>query len=139
MKNRTLVGFIALGLGLATGCVTSRHDHEHDHKHDHAHGPKCGHQLVNHEGHLDYLHDGHLHTYGSGHSVEHVLSVNASNPATCTPDHDCRDHDDGHKHSAGCEHHAVPHGDHTDYLVNGHLHHNHAGHCDDHGRVIVSE
>jgi hypothetical protein len=27
----------------------------------------------------------------------------------------------------------VPHGDHTDYLVEGHLHHVHDGHCDDHG------
>jgi hypothetical protein len=27
----------------------------------------------------------------------------------------------------------VPHGDHTDYLVNDHLHHPHGNHCDDHG------
>jgi hypothetical protein len=27
----------------------------------------------------------------------------------------------------------VPHGDHVDYLVAGHLHHPHGGHCDDHG------
>jgi hypothetical protein len=27
----------------------------------------------------------------------------------------------------------VPHGDHTDYLVDGHLHHPHGDHCDDHG------
>jgi hypothetical protein len=27
----------------------------------------------------------------------------------------------------------VPHGDHVCYLVNGHLHFPHAGHCDDHG------
>jgi hypothetical protein len=32
----------------------------------------------------------------------------------------------------------VPHGDHTDYVVNGHLHHVHQGHCDDHGRVDVA-
>jgi hypothetical protein len=29
----------------------------------------------------------------------------------------------------------VPHGAHTDYLVNGHLHHPHGDHCDDHGPV----
>jgi hypothetical protein len=29
----------------------------------------------------------------------------------------------------------VPHGDHTDYLVGGHLHHPHGGHCDDHGKL----
>jgi hypothetical protein len=27
----------------------------------------------------------------------------------------------------------VPHGEHTDYLVQGHLHHPHGDHCDDHG------
>jgi hypothetical protein len=27
----------------------------------------------------------------------------------------------------------VPHGDHVDYLVGGHLHHQHGNHCDDHG------
>jgi UDP-2,3-diacylglucosamine pyrophosphatase LpxH len=29
----------------------------------------------------------------------------------------------------------VPHGDHVDYLVDGHLHHPHGDHCDDHGPV----
>jgi UDP-2,3-diacylglucosamine pyrophosphatase LpxH len=29
----------------------------------------------------------------------------------------------------------VLHGDHVDYLVNGHLHHPHERHCDDHGRL----
>jgi hypothetical protein len=32
----------------------------------------------------------------------------------------------------------VPHGDHKDYLVKGHLHHLHAGHCDDHGPIVLS-
>jgi hypothetical protein len=32
----------------------------------------------------------------------------------------------------------VPHGDHTDHLVAGHLHHEHGGHCDDHGPINVS-
>jgi UDP-2,3-diacylglucosamine pyrophosphatase LpxH len=31
----------------------------------------------------------------------------------------------------------VPHGDHVDYLVGGHLHHPHGDHCDDHGPVRV--
>jgi hypothetical protein len=31
----------------------------------------------------------------------------------------------------------VPHGDHVDYLVDGHLHHPHGDHCDDHGAVKV--
>ena len=29
----------------------------------------------------------------------------------------------------------VPHGDHSDYLVMGHLHAHHEGHCDDHGAL----
>jgi UDP-2,3-diacylglucosamine pyrophosphatase LpxH len=32
----------------------------------------------------------------------------------------------------------VPHGDHVDYLVNGHLHHPHSGHCDDHGKLQLA-
>jgi UDP-2,3-diacylglucosamine pyrophosphatase LpxH len=32
----------------------------------------------------------------------------------------------------------VPHGDHVDYLVNGHLHHPHSDHCDDHGPVTLA-
>jgi hypothetical protein len=32
----------------------------------------------------------------------------------------------------------VPHGGHVDYLVEGHLHHPHEVHCDDHGSVRVS-
>jgi hypothetical protein len=27
----------------------------------------------------------------------------------------------------------VPHGNHTDHLVGAHLHHQHGGHCDNHG------
>lgn len=37
------------------------------------------------------------------------------------------------EHGPGCGHEAVPHGDHVDYLVDGHLHHPHGDHCDDHG------
>jgi hypothetical protein len=29
----------------------------------------------------------------------------------------------------------VPHGDHSDYLVGGHLHYSHSNHCDDHGAL----
>jgi hypothetical protein len=36
-----------------------------------------------------------------------------------------------------CGHEQVPHGDHMDFLVNGHLHHKHGDHCDDHGPVTV--
>ncbi|HZC35034.1 MAG TPA: hypothetical protein VE242_05445 [Chthoniobacterales bacterium] len=107
----------------------------------HQHGSECGHTAVKHMGHIDYIHDGHLHhPVGSTASAmveDHVLEVNAANPDRCTPDHKCGGHDTGHKHGAGCGHEAVPHGDHVDYLVNGHLHHPHGDHCDDHGPVEV--
>jgi G3E family GTPase len=42
------------------------------------------------------------------------------------------------QHGSSCGHEAVPHGDHIDYLVDGHLHHPHGDHCDDHGRVQLA-
>jgi hypothetical protein len=32
----------------------------------------------------------------------------------------------------------VPHGDHNDYLVGGHLHSPHGEHCDDHGALSLA-
>ena len=103
--------------------------------HAHKHGPGCGHTAIRHDGHVDYLHDGHLCHHGTKGVEEHRIAVTAQNPSSCTPDHACAEHDKGHKHGPGCGHEAVPHGDHVDYLVGGHLHHPHGGHCDDHGPV----
>lgn len=47
-------------------------------------------------------------------------------------DHPIHEHHT-HQHGANCGHQAVPHGDHIDYLVAGHLHFTHGAHCDDHG------
>jgi len=105
--------------------------------HDHQHGPSCGHTAVEHDGHVDYLHDGHLHHPAAGGVEEHCLAVSAANPSGCTPKHDCGQHNQGHTHGPGCGHEAVPHGDHIDYLVDGHLHHPHGDHCDDQGKVDV--
>jgi hypothetical protein len=80
---------------------------------------------------------GHLHSHHDGHVDDHVIAVDAANPAECTPEHDCGAHADGHQHGDDCGHEAVPHGDHTDYLVDGHLHHPDGDHCDDHGEVKV--
>ena len=107
---------------MATPCITHQ-------GHTHAHGPKCGHTAVKHDGHTDYLHDGHLHHMHDGHVDDHTIAVTAANPAGCTPDHKCGGHEAGHAHSPGCGHEAVPHGDHVDYLVRGHLHHPHGGHA----------
>jgi hypothetical protein len=110
---------------------------EHSSHGGHTHGAGCGHTAVGHDGHTDYLHDGHLHHIHDGHTDEHVMAVGGPNPDRCVPGHTCGGHGAGHKHGAACGHEAVPHGDHTDYLVSDHLHHAHAGHCDDHGRVSM--
>ena len=113
-------------------------EHEVHTHHTHVHGPGCGHTAVHHDDHTDYLHDGHLH-HVHDHSVEeHRLSVGGANPAPCTPDHDCHGHARDHQHGSGCGHEAVPHGDHMDYLVDGHLHHQHGDHCDYHGQVAIA-
>lgn len=103
--------------------------------HGHRHGAGCGHKAVQHDGHTDYLHDGHLHHAHGDHVDEHAVAVGGPNPAVCTPSHACGGHDKGHRHGAGCGHEAVPHGDHVDFLVAGHLHHAHGEHCDDHGKL----
>jgi hypothetical protein len=111
-----------------TTCTETHHAN-----HTHRHGLNCGHIAVRHEDHVDYLHDGHLHHMHGNHVDEHVIPVTEANPERCTPDVKC-----AHQHGPGCGHEAVPHGDHTDYLVDGHLHHPHGNHCDDHGRLQLA-
>ena len=110
-------------------------EHQTHPNHSHVHQPGCGHVAVSHNGHTDYLHDGHMHHVHGDHIDEHRIEVGTKNPAGCTPSHQCAGHDRQHVHGPRCGHDAVPHGDHTDYLVEGHLHHPHSGHCDDHGRL----
>lgn len=43
-----------------------------------------------------------------------------------------------HQHGPGCGHLAIQHGDHVDYLHDGHLHRPHAGHTDE-CALLVSE
>ena len=97
-------------------------EHETHRGHSHQHGPECGHVEVNHDDHVDYLHDGHLHREHDGHwdecepSGQHVVHDGA---------HDC-------EHNADCGHDTVPHGDHVDYVHEGHRHAAHEGHWDEH-------
>ncbi len=111
--------------------------HKHD-DHGHEHGETCGHTAVRHEGHVDYLHEGHMHHVHGDHVDEHSVAVSGENPSACTPSHACTGHDAAHVHGPSCGHEAVPHGDHVDYLVDGHLHHPHGNHCDDHGALEVA-
>lgn len=107
--------------------------HETHDGHNHAHGTNCGHVAIRHDGHVDYLHDGHMHHDHEGHVDECRVEIGDTNPDGCRPAAAEADH----IHGASCGHPAVPHGDHTDYLVDGVLHHPHSDHCDDHGRVDV--
>lgn len=106
-------------------------------RHTHIHGEGCGHTAIRHGGHVYYLHDGHLHGAHGDHFDEHVLPVDERNPNACTPAHACGSHDAGHRHGKDCGHETAPHGDHVDFLVDGHLHHPHGDHCDDHGAVDI--
>jgi hypothetical protein len=45
--------------------------------------------------------------------------------------HESTDHQ--HVHGAGCGHETVQHGDHVDYVHDGHRHADHEGHYDEHG------
>jgi hypothetical protein len=92
---------------------------------------------VKHDGHTDYLHDGHLHYAHGDHVDDHKIEVTAANPEKCTPDQSCAANEKPHTHGANCGHEVVPHGNHVDYLVDGHLHHPHSTHCDDHGKLDV--
>src|ERR1700756_239134 len=97
-------------------------------KHAHEHNSNCGHTAVLHENHTDYLHDGHLHHLHDGHVDEHSIPIDRINPAEGTPHHRCSSHDPEHVHGPSCGHERIPHGDHSDCLVAGHLHYEHAGH-----------
>ena len=109
--------------------------HETHAGHEHEHAKGWGHTVVQHGDHQDFLHDGCLHHVHGDHVDEHRLEVGKSNPDDCTPDHACDAHDAAHSHGPSCGHEEVPHGDHSDYLVDGHLHHAHGDHCDDHGKL----
>jgi hypothetical protein len=138
-----LITFLYGRISLANGHQGSdtgvmAHDHLVHEGHDHQHKQGCGHTAIHHNAHVDYLHDGHLHFVHENHVDEHSIEVSGKNPNRCTPDHKCDGHDSAHRHGRNCGHEAVPHGDHVDYLVNGHLHHPDGEHCDDHGIIEMA-
>lgn len=110
-------------------------DHKEHQNHSHRHEAGCGHESIQHSDHTDYLHEGHMHRAHGDHFDECSIPVNAANPEDCTPSYTCGGHGQGQRHDAGCDHQRVPHGNHSDYVVQGRLHHEHGGHCDDHGAV----
>jgi hypothetical protein len=76
-----------------------------------------------------FLHDGHLHAMHEGHWDEARIDVSEQNPGECRQVSCAADHTTAP---------AIPHGDHEDVLIEGRLHRVHAGHCDDHGPVMVA-
>jgi DNA-binding transcriptional ArsR family regulator len=88
----------------------------------HEHGPDCGHVAIPHRDHVDYLHNGSLHRLGGS-------------PARwmdCEPGPHIPHRVHLHVHGEGCGHVAIPHGDHVDYVHDGHRHAVHGDHYDDH-------
>lgn len=134
-STETSASPLVVGLGLVD---TGPMEHKQHGEHAHAHGDNCSHTKVQHAGHVDYLHDGHLHNMHEGHVDEHVVELSAEHPDACTTSHDCGGHASDHTHGANCGHETVPHADHADYLVAGHLHHAHDAHCDDHGALALA-
>jgi len=132
--KKILFLFVPIAL-VAAGCATHS---QHAQAHPHQHGTSCGHATVQHDGHTDYLDNGHLHQVHGSHVDDHTIAVSAANPDQCTPGHGTNEQPAGHVHNATCGHAAVPHGDHTDYIVNGHLHQPHGDHCDNHGAVALA-
>ena len=66
------VGLFALtSLSTALRAALRRDVHDEAEDHLHQHGPGCGHPVVSHEGHLDYVHDGHRHAPHGAHYDEH--------------------------------------------------------------------
>lgn len=66
---------IALFLVTLSGTVVLarlrvRHDRQTE-DHPHEHGPGCGHEPIEHEGHVDYLHGDHRHAAHGAHYDEH--------------------------------------------------------------------
>ena len=114
-------------------------DHKSHQSQTHTHGTGCDHATIAHGDHKDYVQGGHRDHIADGKAHPHQFEVNEMNPAACTPKHACGAHAADHVHGAGCAHEAVPHGDHTDYVVNGHLHHPCDKHCDNHGPVSMSK
>lgn len=102
----------------------------------HHHYPGCGHLLIMHDGHADFLIDSHLLHLHRGKFLEHTVKESHSNPIVCAP-LPLPIHQFEHIHGPNCGHESIVHEDHIDYLVDNLLHHAHGGHCDNHGSLQI--
>jgi zinc transport system permease protein len=68
---------LAIALFMAASSYSAMRDriarrrHLEAERHEHEHGVNCGHPVVEHDNHVDYLHDGHRHAPHQGHYDEH--------------------------------------------------------------------
>jgi hypothetical protein len=65
-------------------------------------GAECGHTIIEHNDHVDFLHNGHMHHPDEGHVDEHKLEVSSANPETCTNGRVCNGHDAQRVHGTDC-------------------------------------
>jgi hypothetical protein len=107
------------------------HDHAHGHGHDHGHAHGHGHDHGHAHGHG---HDhGHAHGHGHDHDHGHTHGTVFTCNETRYPVAEVRTFD------AHAGHELVMHENHVDYVVDGHLLHQHGDHLDDHGALHVAE
>ncbi len=64
---------VALGRAAVHPWLARRHFVAEQHHHEH--GPGCGHEVVPHGDHVDYVHDGHRHAPHGGHYDEHAAGT----------------------------------------------------------------
>ena len=78
---------------------------------------------------------GFIATWPLGIWLRHRARLRTPFLAVDPPAHETTDEhgdDHGHAHGPGCGHPAVEHGDHVDYIHDGHRHAVHGGHYDEH-------
>jgi len=98
---------LAIALFMAASSYSAMHDriarrrHLEAERHEHEHGANCGHSVIEHDNHVDYLHDGHRHAPHQGHYDEHDphKTPHEHDPLTSHDGHDpLTTHDDPVRH-----------------------------------------
>ncbi|MCW2760259.1 MAG: hypothetical protein JWR85_460 [Marmoricola sp.] len=75
---------------------------------------------------------GFVATWPIGVWLRHRARLHAPFLAVPVPDHEATEEQHEHHHGPACGHPAVEHGDHVDYIHDGHRHASHGGHYDEH-------
>lgn len=75
---------------------------------------------------------GFIATWPIGAWIRHRSRLHAPFLAVSVADHETTEEQHAHDHGPSCGHPAVEHGDHVDYIHDGHRHAPHGGHYDEH-------